>query len=1082
MMKLAIFALIFAAGVSLVIATGGDFNTIDFVASAPYCYSHRTGGGAFNDDTSGKDKDTVESLEGKDFRCGDIISYLVIVEMKPTVVDPIQNLQMKVSFLSDPTGQSGVGFGNLAGVSINGPTIPVENGNNFRATADAKATQPAGGCLGSYGTDGYAYSNGNEEVIVNSRQLTRPIFTQGATLEAVVTITNLEAGERVIVRVDVFIYCLPGSRPTGNLQGDILWKVSMADWSSISGGQQTVPLLGVGGIQGIDCVAVTTPLVGNDFRANLTTYYPDGGIIYSDFKYSWSYGAYSLVNPGSGTFELHTFETACSFLHSGEYLYAQSECGCESTKIGADQPQLFFNASGTYYDPAFVTMTEPYTGLSVRRYARAGTTQTIRYLYLNAATGAIVRIDWADGRIMIFTNIVAASFTAADFTAPATTCTCRRRTDIAIVIERSATVDTSDLQAAKTFAVNLTRQFEISADHNQIAVMYYGASSTTSLGINAGNDRVNVVNAINAIPCDGSGKNGGCGAGADGDVVVALNAAVQELQSSTRAFTGKVVIFVTDGWANPSGDVTAAIDAARRAGVEVMVVSYLTTMMAIDLDDLTTNPDYLIQRFTLNNLQVLDPIDVSSRVCLINQFPCGAGCCGYCDSACGTCVPVDSCPTVQGCLTASRLVGNCCVNVTTDTCPNRDATCEVGTCNAQTNSCNYTPTCNKPANDLCFDWNCVNGTCVKTPLFSVNQCVVQQCVNNNIVTNRVQCPASDACTTWACDNSTGCFSTPVANPNPPSTGACARDYCDVAQGGWTTETLTVLPNGQPCNPSCTLDCGAQDTACVTNYCIGAPGSYSCSGVATNCTNPGPCYTTTCDPTLGCQTVAMDCDDNNACTVDSCVNGACVHTPVTCASNNLCIPSTCNNQTGACETAEKICSDGVGCTDDTCDPSTGDCIYTPNHVTCNIQDRCHNYFCTPNGCVAEDLPCPDDGLFCTVAVCVAFQGCNNQSLSCNNTVVDKEDCSTVACAEEEGQCVKQDRECALPPSIIVVTGLAAGVIAGIVVGIIAFIACAGGASYAAFQQMGTGGTSAVVNNPLYKGDKKDGLNPLYQAGQ
>jgi len=79
-------------------------------------------------------------------------------------------------------------------------------------------------------------------------------------------------------------------------------------------------------------------------------------------------------------------------------------------------------------------------------------------------------------------------------------------------------------------------------------------------------------------------------------------------------------------------------------------------------------------------------------------------------------------------------------------------------------------------------------------------------------------------------------------------------------------------------------------------------------------------------------------------------------------------------------------------------------------------------------------------------------------------------------------VKKTEACAVTPVVIATTVLAAGVIAGIVVGVIAFIACAGGASYAAFQQLGTGGTSAVVNNPLYKGDKKDGLNPLYQAGQ
>jgi len=1081
-MKLAFLALILAAGLSLVLATGGDFKTIDFVASAPYCYSHRTGGGAYNDDTSGKNMDTVESLEGKDFKCGDLISYMIVIEMSDVVVDAVQDFQMKVQFLADPTGQSGVGFGNLGHVLINRPNLPVENGNNYKATsAGGKVVQPDGGCLGSYGTDGAAFSNNNEQVIVNSRVLTRPIFTQAATLEAVITITNLEAGERVIARIDVFIYCLPGSTPTGNLQGAILWKVSTADWSSISGGQQTVPLLGVGRIQGIDCTAVDVPLVGKDFSAVLTTYYPDGGVVSSTFKYSWLYGAYSVVNPGSGTFELHTFETTCSYLHSGEYLYAQSDCGCESTKIGADQPQLFFNASGAYYNPTPVTMNEPYTGLPVLRYARAGTTQTVLYLYLDKTTGQIVRVDWADGRIMIFTNIVASTFTAADFSAPAVPCTCRRRTDIALVLERSATVDESSFAAEKVFAANLTKQFLISSNNNQFAVMYYGSSATTTLGINAGNDAINVVNAINAIPC---ASKTACGNGADGDVVAALDAAVAELLTSTRAFTGKVVVFVTNGWTNPSPDIDLAVSRARAAGVEVMVVSYLTTMMAIDLDDLTTNPDYLIQRFTLGNLQTLDPIDVSSRVCLINQFPCGASCCGFCDSACGTCKPVDSCPTVQGCLTASRLVGNCCVNVTTDTCPDKPATCEVGNCNAQTNTCDYTPTCNKPASDRCYDWNCVNGTCIKTPLFSSNQCVVQTCESGNILTRYVQCPAGDACTTWSCDNATGCFSTAVPfTGTPVAAGVCARDVCDPTSG-WKVEPIVTLPNGQPCTTGCTPICSNQNDKCTSYFCAGnSSATYHCEPVATDCNATDLCFTASCDPTSGCQQNPVNCDDNNACTVDVCNAGVCSHTPVTCDSSNKCIPSSCNNQTGACETAQKTCDDGIGCTDDVCDPNTGDCVYTPNDVTCNLQDPCQNYYCTLNGCVSENIACPDDATFCTVAVCVSFQGCNNQSLSCNNTATSKStDCSTVSCSEEEKQCVKQDRACVVPAPVIIATSLAAGVIAGIVVGVIAFIACAGGASYAAFQQMGTGGTSAVVNNPLYKGDKKDGLNPLYQAGQ
>jgi len=134
-----------------------------------------------------------------------------------------------------------------------------------------------------------------------------------------------------------------------------------------------------------------------------------------------------------------------------------------------------------------------------------------------------------------------------------------------------------------------------------------------------------------------------------------------------------------------------------------------------------------------------------------------------------------------------------------------------------------------------------------------------------------------------------------------------------------------------------------------------------------------------------------------------------------------------------------------------------------------------------GCVTDNVTCPDDGLFCTIAVCVAFQGCNNQSLSCNGTASEsgtsKGDCSTVECVEEESQCVKTKRTCAVTV-IVTAVALTAGVIAGIVIGIVAFLACAGGASYAAMQQMNAAGADAVVNNPLYKSQGKQGTNPLF----
>ncbi len=88
--------------------------------------------------------------------------------------------------------------------------------------------------------------------------------------------------------------------------------------------------------------------------------------------------------------------------------------------------------------------------------------------------------------------------------------------------------------------------------------------------------------------------------------------------------------------------------------------------------------------------------------------------------------------------------------------------------------------------------------------------------------------------------------------------------------------------------------------------------------------------------------ALNCDDGNACTVDSCVAGSCQSTPV-------------------------VCDDGSVCTVDSCDPSLG-CQVSP--VTCDDQNPCTVDRCDPNaGCVFSMLDCAD-GDSCTTDVCQA----------------------------------------------------------------------------------------------------------------
>jgi len=95
---------------------------------------------------------------------------------------------------------------------------------------------------------------------------------------------------------------------------------------------------------------------------------------------------------------------------------------------------------------------------------------------------------------------------------------------------------------------------------------------------------------------------------------------------------------------------------------------------------------------------------------------------------------------------------------------------------------------------------------------------------------------------------------------------------------------------------------------------------------------------------GCQEIcgATSCDDNDACTVDSCdaQTGACLHTPLS-------------------------CDDGVGCTVDACDSVKG-CGHTPDVSLCPDQPFCNSAkVCNPKtGCGVD---C-SDGSICTADLC------------------------------------------------------------------------------------------------------------------
>lgn len=200
---------------------------LDFTAAAPLTYNHDTGGGAFDNRDVGRNKDIVESLEGGDFTCGDLVTYLTQITVDAGVIGA-HTLDITYDWTADSTGKSGVAFDQIVSTRI-----------NYGVIAGA-----VGEGLG--GTDAGIADNGdstNPPLMV--QDLSETLFSKGASRSATITVDNLTAGEKVVLRFDLLLRCDtdPTTSPTGNLFAQ-LSSAEVVTSSSLAanGGEQTIPL------------------------------------------------------------------------------------------------------------------------------------------------------------------------------------------------------------------------------------------------------------------------------------------------------------------------------------------------------------------------------------------------------------------------------------------------------------------------------------------------------------------------------------------------------------------------------------------------------------------------------------------------------------------------------------------------------------------------------------------------------------------------------------------------------------------------------------------------------------------------
>ena len=419
-----------------------------------------------------------------------------------------------------------------------------------------------------------------------------------------------------------------------------------------------------------------------------------------------------------------------------------------------------------------------------------------------------------------------------------------------------------------------------------------------------------------------------------------------------------------------------------------------------------------------------------------------------CDSATGACGFADNtaaCDDGNGCTASDICSGGLCSG-TPKVCDDQND-CTLDSCTADTGKCSNVAradgsSCNDGSvctqNEACDKGSCVG---VKITCDDGNPCTDDVCdpvggcaAKNNTAAcdDGNACTAGDACLDGTCK--AGASPTKCDDANP-----CTADSCDPAAG------CVNANNTEVCNDSdlCTIDDKCADGACAgtakkcddgnvctDDACDPAKGCLfaantikctdgsictlddkctdgKCAGSATmDCNDNNACTIDTCDPKLACQYASTvngsKCDDGNTCTkLDACAACKCVGIGKVCDDVNPCTTDTCSNNICTFTANTLTCNDGNICTaTDTCN-GKGVCVGA-NPVKCDDINPCTNDSCSPKlGCLyVNNTSACDDGKFCTVTDTCKDGKCQVSVPNCNDGNV----CTNDKCDEIAKKCV------------------------------------------------------------------------------
>ena len=338
------------------------------------------------------------------------------------------------------------------------------------------------------------------------------------------------------------------------------------------------------------------------------------------------------------------------------------------------------------------------------------------------------------------------------------------------------------------------------------------------------------------------------------------------------------------------------------------------------------------------------------------------------------------------------------------------------------NVCAETGGCEYPANEAqCDDGN---------PCTVGDECVETQCVG---IAMPCDCQADEGCAALEdgdlCNGTLVCRveSVPyqcVVDPQtvveceaPEGANApCLASQCDPLTGACAQ---VAANDGYPCEEGdlCTLG-----DSCLDGVCL--------AGQAVNCNDGNVCTDDSCDPGVGCTHLPNQaaCDDGSVCTLaDQCLNGECAAgAAANCEDGNLCTQDSCDPLLGClhvatvgecsdgnecttgdhCEqgicvsTGLETCDDGNICTDDSCSPAGG-CMHTLNAAPCDDGNVCTTSDkCDLGACAGSGTLVCDDGNLCTDDSCDAVTGCKHlhNQLDCDdgNLCTGEDKCSAGWC--------------------------------------------------------------------------------------